>query len=88
MIGVILWNGIILMSLTSILEYIGSFVGVKRRVILAVRVGLITNSSCIADSVASMTKSRILSTWTTVLSTAAIMILGIFTEIFIYSEVV
>lgn len=88
MIGVVLWDGIVLMSLTSILGCIGSFVGVKRRVILAVRVGLIANSSCIADSVASMAKSRILSTWTTVLSTAAIMILGIFTGIFIYSEVV
>lgn len=61
---------------------------VKRHVILAVRAGLITNSNCIVDSVASMTRSRILSTWTTVLSTAAIMILGIFTEIFMCSEVV
>lgn len=75
------------MSLTSILEYISSFVGVKRLVILAVRGGLITDSNCIVECVVSGILLETLLTWMTVLSTVMIVILGIFTEIFMCSEV-
>nr|DAT87677.1 MAG TPA: hypothetical protein [Caudoviricetes sp.] len=75
------------MSLTSILEYISSFVGVKRLVILVVRWGLITDFNCIVECVVSGILLETLLTWMTVLSTVMIMILGIFTEIFMCSEV-
>lgn len=75
------------MSLTSILEYIGSFVGVKRLVILVVRTGLITDSNYTVECVVSGILLETLLIWMTVLSTVMIMILGIFTEIFMCSEV-
>ena len=50
--------------------------------------GLTINSNCIADSAVSMTLSWILLIWIVVLSTAVILISGIFIVIFMCSEVI